>query len=150
MPGITWTHVHISMKFTDHDYEYECSKCEAKVELGGRIDKGSIKYRLSALQGGEDYGTVSKLYLAHWEMDKRYLGGHKTQQDSIQKIRMIYRKKMMKCQINGIGFHRWCFIADAWKYILIIPDAYIKILYSTPRRRILHMQSQGGARWEDR
>ena len=32
-----------------------CSICEAKVELGGRIDERSMKYHLSTLQGGEDY-----------------------------------------------------------------------------------------------
>ena len=46
--------------------------CEAKVELGGRIDNGTIKHRLSTLQGGEDYQTVSKLYLANREMEKRF------------------------------------------------------------------------------
>ena len=47
----------------------------------------------------------------------QYLGGHETQQDSIQKIGMRYNKKMMngKCQINGRGFHRRCFVADVWK-----------------------------------
>ena len=40
------------------------------MELGGRIDKRSMKYRLSTLQGGGDYCTVSKLYLANREMDK--------------------------------------------------------------------------------
>ena len=38
----------------------------------GRIDKRSMKYHLSALQGREDYGMVSKLYLANREMDKRF------------------------------------------------------------------------------
>ena len=35
----------------------------------------------------------------------RYLGGHKTQQDSIQKIGMSYNKKKMndKCQINDMS-----------------------------------------------
>ena len=42
------------------------------VELGGRIDKRSMKYRISTLQGGEDYRTVSKLYLANREMDKGF------------------------------------------------------------------------------
>ena len=55
-----------------------------------------------------------------------YLGGHGTQQDSIQNIGMIYIKNMMnaKCQINDRGFHRLCFVADAWKYILMLPDEY--------------------------
>ena len=51
--------------------------CEAKVELGGRIDKRSMNtiyevYCPSTLQGCEDYLTVSKLYLANKEMDKRF------------------------------------------------------------------------------
>ena len=37
--------------------------CKAKVELAGRR---------STLQGGEDYQTVSKLYLASREMDKQF------------------------------------------------------------------------------
>ena len=42
----------------------------------------------------------------------RYLGGHAFQQDSIQKIGMSYSKKIIngRCQINGRGFHRWCFV----------------------------------------
>ena len=48
------------------------SICEAKVELGGRIDKRSMKYHPSTLQGEEDYQTVSKLNLANREMDKRF------------------------------------------------------------------------------
>ena len=51
---------------------YVCCICEAKVELGGWIDKRSMKYHLSTLQGGEDYWTVSKLYLANREMDKPF------------------------------------------------------------------------------
>ena len=46
--------------------------CEAKVELGGRIDKRSMKYCLSTLQSGEDYATVRKLHLADREMDKLF------------------------------------------------------------------------------
>ena len=46
--------------------------CEAKVKLEGRIEKRSMKYHLSTLQGKEDYLTVSKLYLANREMDKRF------------------------------------------------------------------------------
>ena len=48
----------------------DSSICEAKVELGVWIDKRSIKYRPSTLEGGEDYTTVSKLYLADREIDK--------------------------------------------------------------------------------
>ena len=52
--------------------------------------------------------------------------GHTTQQDSIQKIGMSYNKKTTngKCRINSKGFPRWCFVADVWKYILMIPDVY--------------------------
>ena len=46
--------------------------CEAKVELGGRIDKRSMKYRPPTLQGGEDHPTVIKLYRADREMDKQF------------------------------------------------------------------------------
>ena len=42
------------------------------MELGGRIDKISLKYRPSTLHGREDYPTVSKLYLADREMDKLF------------------------------------------------------------------------------
>ena len=49
-----------------------CSIYEAKVELGGRIDKRSMKYRPSTLYGGEDYPIVSKLYLADREMGKLF------------------------------------------------------------------------------
>ena len=42
------------------------------MELGGRIDKRSMKYRPSTLQGGEDYPKVSKLYIADREMDKLF------------------------------------------------------------------------------
>ena len=31
-----------------------CSICEAKMELGGRIDKRPLKYHLTTLQGNED------------------------------------------------------------------------------------------------
>ena len=51
---------------------YVCCICEAKVELGGWIDKRSMKYNLSTLQGGDDYRTVSNLYLVDREMDKRF------------------------------------------------------------------------------
>ena len=39
-----------------------------------------------------------------------YLGGHKTQQDSIQKIGMNFTKKKMndRLQINCRGFHGEC------------------------------------------
>ena len=47
-----------------------CSICEAKVGLGGRVDKRSMKYIPSTLQSREDYLTVSKLYLGDREMDK--------------------------------------------------------------------------------
>ena len=43
-----------------------CSICEAKVGLGGRVGKMSIKYRR------EGYTTVNKLYLADREMDKLF------------------------------------------------------------------------------
>ena len=46
--------------------------CEAKVEQGGRIDKRSMKYQPATLQGGKDYLTFSKLYLANREMDKNF------------------------------------------------------------------------------
>ena len=46
------------------------SICEANGGLGGRVDKRSMKYRPSTLQGGEDYLTVSKLYLVDGEMGK--------------------------------------------------------------------------------
>ena len=46
-----------------------CSVSESKVDLGGRVDKSSIKYRPSTLLGGEDF-SVNKLYLANTEMDK--------------------------------------------------------------------------------
>ena len=48
------------------------------------------------------------------EYSPRYLGEHETQQDSIQRIEMNFSKKKMNCrlQINGRGFHRWCFVAD--------------------------------------
>ena len=36
------------------------------------IDKRSMKYRPSILQGGEDYPMVSKLYLADREMEKLF------------------------------------------------------------------------------
>ena len=49
-----------------------CSIWEAKVELGGRIDKRSMKYNPSTLQGGEGYPTSSNLYLANREMDKQF------------------------------------------------------------------------------
>ena len=52
--------------------DYSSIICESKVELGGRIDKSSMKYRPSTLQGGEDYPTVSKLCLADREMDKLF------------------------------------------------------------------------------
>ena len=61
----------MSRSCTQHQ-EGGCSICEAKVELGGRIDKRSMKYRLSTLQGREDYWTVSKLYLTNREMEKRF------------------------------------------------------------------------------
>ena len=57
----------ISRSCTQHQGG-RCSICEAKVDLGGRIDKRSMKYHPSTLQGGEDYPTVSKLYLANREM----------------------------------------------------------------------------------
>ena len=46
-----------------------------------------------------------------------YLGEHKTQQYSIQKTGMSFNKKKMngRHQINGKGFHRWCFVAGVWK-----------------------------------
>ena len=53
-------------------YTYPCSMCKATLELGGRIDQRSMKHRLSTLQSGEDYQTVSKLYLANRDMDKRF------------------------------------------------------------------------------
>ena len=62
----------ISRSCTQHQGGSGCSICEAKVELGWRKDKKSMKYRLSALQGRGDYLTVSKLYLASREMDKRF------------------------------------------------------------------------------
>ena len=49
-----------------------CCICEAKGELGGRVDKISMKYGPSTLQGGEDYPTVSKLYRADREIDKLF------------------------------------------------------------------------------
>ena len=42
-----------------------------KQKGSGRVDKRSVKYRPSTLQGGEDY-TVNKLYLADREMDKLF------------------------------------------------------------------------------
>ena len=76
----------------------------------------------------------------------QYLGGHETQEDSIQKIGMsCYNKKMMngKPHKNGRGFHRWCFVADVWKYILMMPDIYqdpvlntkeVDVVYAKPRK----------------
>ena len=53
-----------------------------------------------------------------------YLGEHKTQPDSIQKTGMSFNRKKMngRGQINGRGFHRWCFVAGVWRYILMRPD----------------------------
>ena len=44
----------------------------------------------------------------------RYLREHETQQDSIQKTGLSFNRNRMtgRRQINGIGFHRWCFVAD--------------------------------------
>ena len=49
-----------------------------------------------------------------------YLREHKAQQDSIPKTGMSFNKKQMngRLQINSRGFHRWCFVADVWRYIL--------------------------------
>ena len=44
------------------------------MELGERITKRSMNYHPSTLQGGEDYPTVNKLYLANREMDKLFKG----------------------------------------------------------------------------
>ena len=41
----------------------------------------------------------------------QYLGEHKTQQDSIPKTGMSFKKKKM----NDRVFHRWCFVADVWR-----------------------------------
>ena len=45
------------------------------------------------------------------------LGEHETQQDSILRTRMSFNKKKMngRHQINGRGFHRWCFIVNVWR-----------------------------------
>ena len=45
--------------------------CEFRVEQEWRVEKRSMKYCPSTLQGGEDY-TVNKLYLAEREMDKLF------------------------------------------------------------------------------
>ena len=50
-----------------------CSVCEFNVKQEGRVDKRSMKYRPSTLQGGADY-TVNKLYLAERGMDKLFNG----------------------------------------------------------------------------
>ena len=48
--------------------------------------------------------------------------GHIILQDSTQKSRRSYNKRMMTgmCRINGKELLRWCFMADAWKYILLV------------------------------
>ena len=57
----------------------------------------------------------------------QYLGGKKTQQDSIQRTGMSYNKKKM----NDRGFHWWCFMADVWKDILMRPDvSQVPILHT--------------------
>ena len=48
-----------------------CSVCEFNVKQEGRVDKRSMKYRPSTLQGGEDY-TVNKLYLGNRKMKKLF------------------------------------------------------------------------------
>ena len=46
--------------------------CKAKAWLGGRVDKRSLKNRLSTWQGQEDSLMVSKLYLAEKKMDRLF------------------------------------------------------------------------------
>ena len=47
----------------------------------------------------------------------QYIAEHKTQLDSIQKTGISFNRKKMngRTQINGRGFHRWCFMADVWR-----------------------------------
>ena len=71
-----------------------------------------------------------------------YLGGHETQQDFFQKIGMSYNKKMMngKCKINGRGFHRWCSVADVWKYTLMMLDVYQDPAFNTMEADVAYVK----------
>ena len=51
---------------------YICGKCKAKLWLGEKVEKRSMKNCPSTWQGKEDYWTVSKLYITGREMDKLF------------------------------------------------------------------------------
>ena len=75
----------------------------------------------------------------------QFPGGHIILQDSIQRSGTSYNKKMMngKCRINGRGYLRWCFIADAWKYILLIQNVYRDLIFSTKEADVAHDNVEG-------
>ena len=58
---------------------------------------------------------------------------------------MSYNKKMMngKYQINVRGFYRWCFVADVWKYILMMLDVYQDPVPNTKEADVVY----GKPRW---
>ena len=71
----------------------------------------------------------------------RFLGGHIILQDSDQRSWASYNKKMVngKCRINGREYLRWCFVADAWKYILLIQNEYQDPVLNTKEADVAHV-----------
>ena len=45
-----------------------------------------------------------------------------------------------RCQLNGRGFHRWCFVVDVWRKILMRPDIYQVSVLNTKEADVAYLQ----------
>ena len=103
-------------------------------------DTATKQKRYEVARGQRKQWKEDKIRQEKCEHSPRLHSGHELPQDSIQKSGTSHNRRRMtgRCLINGREYLSWCFMADIWKYILLVQNVYQDPVLNTKEADVAH------------